>query len=211
MPEGEFSVGDAQHPPPGPFDVVAAVQLLMHVPDPVAVLSAAAAPAPSWPRRCGAGSRSATSACSARRSPRGWGRARRTAAVTEPDRLRAIAGRAGLVVAHLDEVVCPFDYADDDELLGPLFESELGRMVGRRAGPGALRAAVLERLAPYRTRSGGYRLLNLFRLLVAHPGVRVQPVPAGCAYRVARKLLQSSPLASMPSRVSRARLRCSGT
>ena len=34
VPEGAFAVGDAQHPPPGPFDVVAAVQLLMHVADP---------------------------------------------------------------------------------------------------------------------------------------------------------------------------------
>ena len=50
------------------------------------------------------------------------------------------------MVERLDEVVCPFDYADEDELLGPLFESALGRAVGRRAGPVALRAAVLERL-----------------------------------------------------------------
>jgi len=39
----------------------------------------------------------------------------------------------------------------------------------RRAGPVALRAAVLERCAEYRTGSGGYRLRNLFRVLVAGP------------------------------------------
>ena len=122
------------------------------------------------------------------------------------------------MVERLDEVVCPFDYADEDELLGPLFESALGRTVGRRAGPVALRAAVLERLAPYRTATGGYRLLEPLPgagrradPVEARPGV--QPgLPAGrAAYRVLRKLLQSSPLASMPSRVSRARRRCSGT
>jgi metal-sulfur cluster biosynthetic enzyme len=80
-----------------------------------------------------------------------------------------LAERAGLRIERLDEVICPFDYADEDELLGPLFESALGREVGRRAGPAALRAAVLERLAPYRTRTGGYRLLNLFRVLVGRP------------------------------------------
>jgi hypothetical protein len=74
-----------------------------------------------------------------------------------------------LVVERLDEVVCPFDYADEDELLGPLVGSGLGRAVGRSAGPAALREAVLERLAPYRTPTGGYRLQNLFRVLVARP------------------------------------------
>jgi hypothetical protein len=90
--------------------------------------------------------------------------------VTDPARLRTIAARAGLVVDRLDEVVCPFEYTDEDELLGPLFESALGQAVGRRAGPVALRTAVLERLEPYRTAAGGYRLLNLFRVLVARPG-----------------------------------------
>ena len=81
----------------------------------------------------------------------------------------AAAERAGLVVDRVDEVVCPFEYADEDELLGPLFASALGRAVGRRAGPVALRTAVLDRLAPYRTEAGGYRLENLLRVLVAHP------------------------------------------
>jgi hypothetical protein len=89
--------------------------------------------------------------------------------VTDPHRLRAIAERAGLMVERLEEVVCPFDYADEDELLGPLFESALGQAVGRRAGPVALRAAVLEAAQPYRTVAGGYRLENLFRVLVARP------------------------------------------
>jgi hypothetical protein len=73
------------------------------------------------------------------------------------------------MVERLDEVVCPFEYAGEDEVLGPLFDSALGRAVGRRAGPVALRTAVLQRLEPYRTPTGGYRLQNLFRVLVAHP------------------------------------------
>lgn len=62
---------------------------------------------------------------------------------------------------------CPFDYADDDELVGPLLDSGMGREAARRAGPAAVRDAVLERLAPNRTATGGYRLQNLFRVLVA--------------------------------------------
>ena len=63
--------------------------------------------------------------------------------------------------------MCPFDYAEEEELLGSVFDSALGRAAGRRAGPAAVREAVLERLEPYRTAPGGYRLENLFRVLVA--------------------------------------------
>lgn len=170
VPDGAFAVGDARTPPPGPFDVVAAVQVLMHVPDPGTVLAAAArsgavVAATAWGRQQECDIRVFGEALAPWLGPRPP-----DSPVTEPDRLRAIAERAGLVVERLDEVVCPFDYADEEELLGPLFESDLGRMVGRRAGPVALRAAVLERLAPYRTLAGGYRLQNLFRVLVARPG-----------------------------------------
>jgi SAM-dependent methyltransferase len=170
VPEGTFTVGDAQHPPAGPFDVVAAVQLLMHVPDPVAVLAAAAragavVAATVWGRE---------EECDVRvfgEALAPWLGPRRAPAppVTDPARLRALSDRAGLVVARLDEVVCHFDYADEDEVLGPLFDSVLGRAVGRRAGPVALRSAVLDRLEPYRTDAGGYRLANVFRVLVARP------------------------------------------
>jgi SAM-dependent methyltransferase len=170
VPEGSFAGGNAQDPPPGPFDVVVMVQLLMHVADPAAVLAAAArsgavVAATVWGRERECDIRVFGEALAP------WLGPHRPAdsPVSEPGRLREFARRAGLVVERLEEVVCPFDYADEDELLGPLFESALGRAVGRQAGPVALRAAVLERLAPYRTPSGGYRLINLFRVLVARP------------------------------------------
>src|SRR4051812_10932773 len=171
VPEGVFVVGDAQEPPSGPFDVVAAVQLLMHVADPTAVLSAAArtgavVAATVWGREHECDIRLFGEALSSWLGPRP---ARSGPPVTDPDRLCTMAERAGLVVERLDEVVCPFEYADEDDLLGPLFESALGQAVGRRAGPVALRAAVLQRLEPYRTAAGGYRLANLFRVLVARP------------------------------------------
>jgi SAM-dependent methyltransferase len=170
VPDGAFAVGDAQDPPPGPFDVVAAVQLLMHVADPVAVLAAAGSAgaivaATVWGRDQECDVRVFGEALAPWLGPRPA-----DSPVTEPDRLREIAERAGLVVEGLDEVVCPFDYADEDDLLGPLFQSALGRAVVRRAGPVALREAVLKRLAPFRTAEGGYRLLNLFRVLAARPG-----------------------------------------
>jgi SAM-dependent methyltransferase len=172
VPEGTFAVRNAQDPPLGPFDVVAAVQLLMHVADPVAVLAAAtrsgaAVAVTVWGRERECDVRAFGEALAP------WLGPRRPASgspqVTEPDRLRTLAERAGLVIERLDEVVCPFDYADEDEVLGPLFESALARAVARRAGPAAVRSAVLQRLAPYRTPTGGYRLQNLFRVLVARP------------------------------------------
>jgi SAM-dependent methyltransferase len=173
VPEGTFTVGDVRDPPTGPFDVMAAVQLLMHVADPVAVLrrasrSAAVVAATVWGREPECDVRVFGEALAPWLGPRRPQPGPQP--VTEPDRLREVAESAGLVVERLDEVVCPFDYADEDELLGPLFESALGRAVGRRAGPVAVRGAVLRRLAPYRTTGGGYRLQNLFRMLVARPG-----------------------------------------
>nr|WP_281371558.1 class I SAM-dependent methyltransferase [Petropleomorpha daqingensis] len=166
VPEGRFVVGTAEHPPAGPFDVVAAVQLLMHVVDPVAVLATAGrtgtvVAATVWGREDECDVRVFGEALAP------WLDARPAA---DPVDLRGLAERAGLVVDRLDEVVCPFDYEDDDAVLGPLFDSALGRAVGRSAGPVALRDAVLDRLEPYRTDDGGYRLHNLFRVLVAHPG-----------------------------------------
>jgi SAM-dependent methyltransferase len=169
VPEGTFAVGTAEHPPAGRFELVAAVQLLMHVPEPGAVLAAAGragavVAATVWGR---------DEECDVRLFGEALGpwlgppRAP-VSPVTDPDRLRATAERAGLVVERLEEVTCSFDYADEDELVGPLFASGLGQAVVRRAGPVALREAVLGRLASRRTAAGGYRLHNLFRVLVAH-------------------------------------------
>src|SRR3954447_10557151 len=170
VPEGTFAVGTAEEPPPGRFDVVAAVQLLMHVADPVAVLAAtrragAVVAATVWGREEECDLRLFGEALAPWLGPRPPA----DHPVSDPVRLRAIAERAGLVIVRLEEVTCPFEYDDADELLGPLFGSGLGRAVGRRVGPVALREAVLQRFAPYRTRDGGYRLSNLFRMLVAHP------------------------------------------
>jgi SAM-dependent methyltransferase len=170
VPEGVFAVGDAQDPPPGPFDVVAAVQLLMHVPDPVAVLAAAArrgavVAATVWGRDGECDVRVFGEALAPWLGPRPPQAG--PSPVTEPSRLRAVAMLAGLDVERVDEVVCAFDYADEDELLGPVFASALGRAVGRRVGPVVLRSAVLEHLEPYRTGAGGYRLANVFRVLLA--------------------------------------------
>ncbi|MCA0144983.1 bifunctional 2-polyprenyl-6-hydroxyphenol methylase/3-demethylubiquinol 3-O-methyltransferase UbiG [Blastococcus sp. LR1] len=167
VPEGTFLVRHAQDPPRGPFDVVAAVQLLMHVADPVAVLRRAGrggelVAATVWGRDDECDLRVLQEALAPRRPGRG-------PAVSEPARLRAMAERAGLVVERLDEVVVPFEYADEDALLEPLLATPVARTATRTTDPESLRNSVLEAVEPFATGDGGYRLENLFRVLVARP------------------------------------------
>ena len=179
VPEGSFRVGDVHDLGPvdalgGPFAVVMAMQLLTHVANPLRVLreaTRAAVPggtlvASVWGRE----EESDVRAFGEALAP--WVPPRRTRpgppSLTDPDHLRKVAWLAGLAVAGIDEVVCDFSYPDDDAVLGPLLASGLGRAAQARAGRAAVCTAVLGRLAEYRVAGGGYRLRNVFRVLVAH-------------------------------------------
>ncbi|QJY45681.1 methyltransferase domain-containing protein [Pseudonocardia broussonetiae] len=174
VPDAVFAVGDAHDLGSlGPFDVAAAVQLLAHVVNPVLVLREAARVAPVvavtvWGREEECDVRAFGEALApwvgSRRAPDG------PPPITEPARLRALVELAGLTVTSFDEVVCPFDYPDDDELVGPLFGTGIGRHAVNRGGPVAVRDAVLERFERHRTPGGGYRLENVFRVLTATSG-----------------------------------------
>lgn len=170
VPGADFLLGDAHDPPSGPFDLVAAVQLLQHVANPVAVLRAAArvgtaVAVTTWGPEEECDVRAFGEALGAwlppRRPPSG------PPPLTDPARLRKIVGLAGLEVAAEDEVECPFTYPDADALVGPLLASGIGRAAAARAGEQAVRRAVLDRLDVNRTRTGGYVLRNRFRVLLA--------------------------------------------
>jgi SAM-dependent methyltransferase len=178
VPKGRFTVGDAHDLGPvgplgGPFAVVAALQLVTHVTNPLRVLreaSRVAVPdgtlvATVWGREEECDVRVFGEALASwlppRRRPPG------PPSLTDPDRLRKLAWLAGLAVVGVDEVVCAFDYPDEAAVLDPLLVSAIGRAATARAGPDAVRRAVLDRLAPYRVAGGGYRLENLFRVLVS--------------------------------------------
>ncbi|WP_103381482.1 class I SAM-dependent methyltransferase [Pseudonocardia dioxanivorans] len=176
VPEGSFAVGDAHDlaVPASSVDAVVLVQVLTHVANPLAALrEAARVVRPSgtvvvtvWGREEECDVRAFGDALVGLlppRPPRPGG----PPPLTEPDRLAKLVDMAGLRVDAVEEVVCPFDYADDDELAGPVIDSAMGRTAARRAGPGGVRTAVLEGMARFRQDDGGYRLENLFRVLTA--------------------------------------------
>ena len=177
VPEARFSVGDAHDLGPvdalgGPFAVVAAVQLLTHVANPLKVLREArraAVPggtlvASVWGREKECEVRVFGEALAPWLPPR---RPVPAPTLTDPEHLRKVAWLAGLAVVGVDEVVCPFDYPDEAALVDPVLASGIGRAAVARGGAEAVRRAVRERVAPYRVAGGGYRLSNLFRVLVA--------------------------------------------
>lgn len=178
VPGASFRVGDAHDLASvdalgGPFAVVAAMQLLTHVANPLRVLREASRVAASggtvvasvWGREeeCDVGlfGQALARWVPRRRTPSG------PPTLADPDRFGKLAWLAGLAVVGVDDVTCSFDYPDEDALVDPLLASMIGRTAVVRAGENAVRAAVREWLAPHRVAGGGYRLRNLFRVLVA--------------------------------------------
>jgi SAM-dependent methyltransferase len=178
VPAARFRTGDAHDLGPtaalgGPFAVVAAMQLLTHVANPLRVLREASRVAVRggtlvasvWGDEKECDVRVFADALAP------WLPPRRSApgppTLTDPEHLRKVAWLAGLAVVGVDEVVCPFTYPDEAAVLDPLLASGIGRAAAVRAGEAAVRRAVRERLADFAVAGGGYRLQNLFRVLVA--------------------------------------------
>lgn len=96
-------------------------------------------------------------------------------ALSAPGVLDALATQAGLKVLHHGTVTCAAEYPDVEILwqaqaaAGPL------QAVMRVVGAQPLKAAVLCAVAPYRTRTGGVRLQNHYRYIVATPDVDGTP------------------------------------
>ncbi len=178
VPEGAFEVGDilALPYPAARFDVVICVQSLLHVSNPLTALREAARVARPgapvvitvWGKEENCDIRAFGRALSGL-LPRPAGRdaGMQPPPLSADGRLERLATLAGLAVMEVGEVVCPFRYPDEDTLLRELLGSGLGRRALRVARPATVRRAVLAGLAGYRTPSGGYRLDNTFRYLVA--------------------------------------------
>ncbi|MBW0115462.1 class I SAM-dependent methyltransferase [Pseudonocardia abyssalis] len=170
VPEATFAVGDAADlGDVGPVDVVGLVQLVAHLRDPRRALAEAVRVAPGglvavtvWGREQDCEVRAFGEALAP------WLGPRRPPPEDGPDQLADLVGGAGLRVVSSEQVVCAFRYPDEDAVVGPLFDSGIGRHAMNAAGPATVRAAVLDRLERHRD-GDGYVLNNTFRVLVARP------------------------------------------
>lgn len=187
VPGAALTLGDAHELPhaDGTFDLVTLVQVLEHLTNPVLALREAgrvAVPggtvrATVWgrPDECDASVIGAALAPLTEAAPPppqnnpGPDRSGTGAPpLTDPDRLRRLAGLAGLVVRGIDVVRVPVEHPDPDDLVAGVLASGPGRHAARSAGPGAVRAAVLGALEPFR-HGEGHRLVDTVRVLDATP------------------------------------------
>ena len=80
---------------------------------------------------------------------------------------RAVFAEAGLMPSTLADVDCPWLYPDLKVALRGLLSSGPVVLAMRTSGEDRVREAVTAAIAPYQTASGGYRMENKFRYLVA--------------------------------------------
>jgi len=90
-------------------------------------------------------------------------------ALSAPGRLEALMAQAGLQPLASGEVVCPFEHPDlETALRGNTAAGPNVRAI-QHAGEAAVRQALADALARFRTPDGGYRLRNTFRYVITTP------------------------------------------
>ena len=88
-------------------------------------------------------------------------------ALAQDGALEALAREAGLSPTAVQEVDTVWMYRDEPAMLRALLSAGPATLAIQRAGDQAVRDAVAEAVAPFRTASGGYEMRNKFRYLVA--------------------------------------------
>lgn len=83
--------------------------------------------------------------------------------------LEALVEQAGLTPKNAENVECPFEYPDLETLLRGFLSAGPSVKAIRVSGETRVRDAVTTAMAPFKLSSGGYRLENTFRFLVATP------------------------------------------
>ncbi len=81
--------------------------------------------------------------------------------------LEALAVQAGMTPGMVETVECPWEYPDEETALRGLLSSGPAIRAIQNKGEAAVRAVILDVLAPFRTGSGGYYLKNSFRYMLA--------------------------------------------
>lgn len=81
--------------------------------------------------------------------------------------LEGLAQRAGMTPGRVETVLCPWDYPDQPTALRGLLSAGPAIRAMQAHGEDLVRAAILDALAPFRTRAGGYHLTSSFRYMIA--------------------------------------------
>lgn len=88
-------------------------------------------------------------------------------ALSQEGALEALATQAGLTPSKVVEVDCPWVYRDEETALRGLLSAGPAMRAIQQAGEQAVRDAVAQAIAPFKTASGGYEMRNRFRYLIA--------------------------------------------
>lgn len=175
VPHGDFRVGDLEAIPydDQSFDTLIACLSVQYAADPLAALG-------ELRRVCAAGGRFAISTwglpeqCEQRvifkavrdsllSPPPGGG----PFALSAPDALENFVAQAGWKVLGSGEADCPFEYPDVETLWRAQRSAGPVQAALRAVGQERLRAALERAVAPFRTSTGGVRLENCLRFVIA--------------------------------------------
>lgn len=176
LPDASFHLGELQFLPFGDdeFDVVTGFNSFQYAADPVAALAearrVAKRDAPVFTVVWGRANRTELAAMlSALRPllPPAPPDAPGPFALSEEGALETLVTKAGLDPVDDGYIEAPFDYADEASLLRAMLASGPATLAIRTSGEDAVRHAVLEACAPFRTADGGYRIETEWRYVTA--------------------------------------------
>jgi len=88
-------------------------------------------------------------------------------ALSDETKLIGLASEAGLMPGSIVDVPCPWLYPDLETALRGMLSAGPAERAIRTSSPEHARDAVIAAIEPYRTASGGYRMDNTFRYLLA--------------------------------------------
>jgi SAM-dependent methyltransferase len=88
-------------------------------------------------------------------------------ALSDDVALRQLLSEAGMTANEVDDVDCPWVYKDAETALRGLLSAGPAVMAIQTSGEDRVRETALNALEPFKSASGGYRLENKFRYVVA--------------------------------------------
>lgn len=176
VPQGDFRVGDIEHLPysDNSFDVVTAFNSIQYAATSLNALKEArrvACPGAqvviaTWGKREECQVAAILAAIGSLLPPPPPGTSGPFALSTE-GALEALAREAGLTPTHVEDVAYPFVFPDLSTVLKGMLSSGPAARAIQTSGEDRVRQAIMDALTPFKQASGGYRLENKFRYLVA--------------------------------------------